>query len=506
MHQHLGVLLFLVMFLIAFMTFDEYGMSWDESTQRETGQVSYNYVFSDDTSLLTWKDKDYGVAFELPLIILEKVFNLKDSREIFIMRHFATHCFFLIGCYFLFLLIEYLYKNKLLATIGFFLLILHPRIYAHSFFNTKDIPFLSMFIICFYYYVKAFDKKSVISFIYLGICVGLLINLRIMGVLILLGTPLILILDIIRGQKKQKQLRLIITFLICSSLTLYITWPFLWNDPLYNFALAFKNMANFRWDRTVLFNGELIKATELNWKYFPTWFSITTPVIYLLFGVIGFLLLTFQFFKTPYAFLNNSIKRTNLLFLGYLLAPVLAVIVFHSVLYDGWRQMFFIYPSFILLSIYGLSHLVKKNNQTLIVALTFLIIEFTLTASNMIRNFPLQGVYFNETLSFNSPEYLRKRFDMDYWGVSYKQCLEYLLKNDTAASINIHVANSAGVYNMDILPAPDRGRIKIVPMEEATYFITNYRWHPHDYDEFKNFKFYSITVENNTVNQIFKLK
>jgi hypothetical protein len=505
LHQHLGLFLFLIMLIIALMTFDNYGMSWDESIQRKTGQVNYDYVFSDDNSLSTWKDKDYGVAFELPLIMLEKVFNLKDSRDIYIFRHLVTHIFFLVGCYFLFILIHYLYKNKLLATVGFLLLILHPRIYAHSFFNSKDVPFLSMFIICFYYFVKAFDKKTILSFIKLGICVGILINLRIMGILILLGALVILILDLIKKQEKQIQLRLIILFLISSCLTLYITWPFLWNDPLNNFAFAFNNMSKFRWDNFVLFNGEFIKATELGWTYIPTWFTITTPIIYLLFGAFGILLLIFQFLKTPYVFLYNSIKRTNLLFLGYFIAPILAVIVLHSVLYDGWRQIFFIYPSFILLIIYGLSHLIKKK-KIFIATMSLLTITFGITASFMIRNFPLQGVYFSEILSFSPPEYLRRNFEMDYWGVSYKQSLEHIAKVDTSASIDISVENYPGIANLEMLPTMERKRFNIVPRDSATYFITNYRWHPQDYSEYTNFKFHSLTVEKNTVNEIFKLK
>ncbi|MEO5776302.1 MAG: glycosyltransferase family 39 protein [Flavobacterium sp.] len=506
LHQHLGFFLFLIMLLIGLLTFDSYGISWDESVSRTNGVISATYAFSDDNRLLTWKDRDYGVAFEIPLVVLEKTFNLTDSRSIYLMRHLVTHLFFLLSCFYLFLLIDYLYKNKLLATVGFFLLILNPAIYAHSFFNTKDIPFLSMFIICFYYFVKAFDKKTLLSFIKLGLCAGLLINIRIMGILIVLAALLILILDIFKAQEKQKQLKLLIVFVITTFLTLYISWPFLWNNPLNNFAYAFENMSNFRWESSVLFNGELIKATDLSWNYIPTWFTITTPIVYLVLGTFGFLLLLFHFFKTPSAFLENSIQRTNLIFLGFFVAPLVAVILFHSVLYDGWRQMYFIYPSFILLAIYGLSHLFRKNNKTFIVSLGFLIITFMFTSIYMIRNFPLQGVYFNEAFSFSSPEYLRKNYEMDYWGVSYKQSLEYILKVDSSTSIDIAVENDPGIYNLHILPPSERKRIKIVPRENATYFITNYRWHPQDYSEYADFKFYSFLVGNNTVSEIFKFK
>lgn len=88
------------MCIIALISFDEYGISWDEEAQRKTGIVNYEYIFSNSQELLTWFDRDYGVAFELPLIILEKVLNLTDSRDIFFMRHLVTHLFFLVGCFF----------------------------------------------------------------------------------------------------------------------------------------------------------------------------------------------------------------------------------------------------------------------------------------------------------------------------------------------------------------------------------------------------------------------
>ncbi len=505
LYQYLGFFLFLIMLLIGLMTYDSYGMGWDEPMQRSTGSLNYEYVFFDDDRLLAWKDKDYGVAFELPLIMLERKFKLTEIQDIYLMRHLVTHLFFLLSGYFLFLLIDYLYKNKLLATIGFFLLMLHPRIYAHSFFNTKDIPFLSMFIICFYFFVKAFDKKTIFSFIKLGICTGLLINMRIMGILVLLVALLILFLDLIRKQERQLTLKLIIILLISSCFSLYITWPYLWNDPLTNFVQVFINMSKFRWNGGVLFNGELIKATELSWKYIPTWFAISTPIIYLLLGIAGSLLLIVQFFRTPYSFLDNSIKRTNLLFLGYFLAPLVAVIVFHSVVYDGWRQMFFIYPPFILIIIYGFSYLLKKK-KVFITTMSLMAITFIITASNMIQNFPLQGVYFNEIFLFTSPEYLRKNYEMDYWGVSYKESLEYILKNDSSTSIDLAVQNHPGKANIMMLPPEDRIRFNIVPKDSASYFITNYRFHPHDYNEYADFKFHSFKVGNNTVNEIFKLK
>ena len=124
----------------------------------------------------------------------------------------------------------------------------------------------------------------------------------------------------------------------------------------------------------------------------------------------------------------------------------------------------------------------------------------------MIRSYPLQGIYFNELFFASPPEYLRKNFEMDYWGVSYKQSLEHILKFDSSSSINVSVENYPGMINVQMLPRNERERINIVPKDSSTYFITNYRSHPEDYYEYKNFKFHSITSEGNTISEIFKLK
>ena len=95
--QNIGLIILITALIIALFTYEKYGMSWDEPMQRKTGEINCNYIFSNDNSLLTWQDRDYGVAFEVPLIIIEKALNLNDSRDIFTIRHLVTHCFFLIS-------------------------------------------------------------------------------------------------------------------------------------------------------------------------------------------------------------------------------------------------------------------------------------------------------------------------------------------------------------------------------------------------------------------------
>src|SRR5690554_4886050 len=161
-YNYLGFILFGAALLIGILTYHSYGLSWDDGMQRGTGVENYKYVFENDPSLLTWVDRDYGPAFELLLVIGEKRLELTDMHDIYFFRHLVTHIFFLIGALFCFFLVDLLYKNKVLAAMAFLMIVLHPRLYAHSFFNTKDIPFLAMFFISFYLLALAFKRKRLI--------------------------------------------------------------------------------------------------------------------------------------------------------------------------------------------------------------------------------------------------------------------------------------------------------------------------------------------------------
>ena len=196
-HKFLGPILFIIALVIGVLTYDNYGLSWDDARQRDTGNINYDYIFENDQKLLTWRDKDYGPAYEVLLVVGEKQLGLTDTHDIYLFRHLATHIFFLIGALFCFFLVDLLYKNKMLAAVAFLMIVLHPRLYAHSFINTKDIPFVTMFFISFYFLALAFKKKRLVYFIALGISVGITVNLRIMGVMLLCIVPAYLILDMI---------------------------------------------------------------------------------------------------------------------------------------------------------------------------------------------------------------------------------------------------------------------------------------------------------------------
>ncbi len=509
--KYLGLLLFTGALITGISTYKGYGISWDEGIQRQLGQATYNYIFHGEDSIKYCHNKEYGIAFELPLYMLEKAFRLSDSRDIFLMRHLVTHLFFLTGALFLFLLIDFLYRSKLLAAIGFLMLLSTPLIYGHSFFNSKDVPFLSMFIIGLYVMAVAFQKNNLIWYIMLGLALALLMNIRIMGILLLGCSWLQFGLDFVRlrserkARKKTAAYATVVTFLAFGLLA--ATWPYLYHSPVRNFCLAFYHLSHWQWVGWVLFWGKEYWCMSIPGYYAISWFCFSNPLLYVLIGFLGIACVLISFIKTPRQLLFYPIQRNHLVYLFCFAEPLIAVAVLHSQIFDAWRHLYFIYPPFILCGIYGLNVLLKTKLK--FIALSFMAINFVYIVSIMIQAYPYEYVYFNELIVKRyEPQYLRKNFEMDYWGTSYTRAFEYILKNDTSANITVAVPqpNLVGEENLWLLNPAERKRIHIIEdSSQAGYFATYYRYHPQDYP-FQNKEVFSIKVMNSTIMSVFKLK
>lgn len=497
-------LLFLAFLLIGLYNLDDYGISWDEEAQREIGLHNYNYIFNGSESLKTFYAKDYGPSFELPLFIIEKLFHVEEPRTMYLLRHFLSHLFFLIGAFFCSKLVNQLYKNKFLSTISFLLVVMCPRLYEDSFVNTKDIPFMSMFFVCFYLIYSAFTKMKPLNFFYLGVSIGLLISLRIMGVLLFSSVLVFLLIDLLLLNNYKKNSILLATFFVTTLLAAYFSWPYLWENPFKNFISTFNNMSKFNWHQTNLFMGNFIMATELKWYYIPVWFCITIPLFFLIPGILGIPLLGYSLFTKFKLYVNNTPERNNVYYVICFITPVIAVILFKSVLYDAWRHLYFIYAPFVLLIIYCLHalYLTKFKKVLILFSISYLVF----VGYTSIKIHPFQNVYFNELMDKNTPEYLKMNWEQDYWGVSYRQTLEYILEHDTSSKINILPENDPGIYNSYILQSDKRKRLHFTNIDSANYFITNFRWHPSDYAGAGKYLFSSVRVYNNSINASYKIR
>jgi hypothetical protein len=312
-----GLILFVIFLITGLSNYQNYGVSVDEMWQNQMGVVSYNYVFKGDTSLKTYWERDHGVGFELPLVILEKELNITDTRDVYLLRHIASHIFFLICMLCGYFLIFKLFKNQLVACAGFVMLVLNPRLYGHSFFNSKDLPSLAALVLILYAAYLAFEHRKIIHYILLGMACGYALSIRLTNLMILIPITLFILFDVFTNLRNRpaalKSIMGLVLFICSSCLMLYACWPILWEHPVNNLIESFESMSKFRWEGEALVDGVLYNGNNLPWSYIPAWFFVTIPEFWLFLGFAGIILLLSSFVKEPFRYINSSIDRNLML-------------------------------------------------------------------------------------------------------------------------------------------------------------------------------------------------
>ena len=463
---------------------DFYYVSYDESDQRNLAIATVLHMIGVDDALLKHHIRTYGMAFQLPLLFAERLLGLEDLRSIYLTRHILTHLFFLAGGLFCYLLVRRMRGSRPLALFAMLLFLLHPRLYAHSFINTKDLPFLSMFMITLFLVHRAFRKDDFAAFISCGMAVGVLTSIRVLGLMLfvaVLGMRLLDLLFAADGRERKRILASVSLFAGASILVLYAIWPYLWGDPVERFAEAIRHMAHHPELLYTLFQGEVLASSEVPPWYVPTSLAITTPPVTLALGGIGLLSVFGSALGHPGGTLRNGALRFELLLVACFALPMLAVAVLGSHLYHGWRQLYFLYAPFVLLASIGLSWLlsIAKGNAKLRLAVCGLAgAGLIATVAQMAAMHPNQALYFNFLVDRSTPERLRGQYDMDYVGTLLLQGLRALLEYHPAATINVDLTMiDPQKANLAALPKADRQRLKFGFANHADFYITNHQRH-----------------------------
>ena len=382
--------------LLGVAAVDDYGVWGDTYAQSAIGEATLRHLAGERGLNLLWPPEIrlYGPIFETPLAVIERILGRDDSRRIFLSRYLLSHLFFLAAGFAGYLLALRMFGSRWLALFALLLFLLHPRIYAHSFFNSKDMPFLAMFMICLWLAHRAFGTSessgssgaavndgAAGAFAVCGVAAGLLTNLRMTGLVFVAVVVLMRLCDIVlAGSWRERRCAIAscALFAFATVTTYYATMPYLWADPLERFREILAVMLAHPVDDPLQwFQGRLVDPSELPPSYLPVWFAITTPPLALALGAVGFVALVWRcgaaFFASDERMLNpahrlalhmaallrNTPLRFELLVGGCFALPVLAAVVLQPVLYNGWRHFFFLWAPFVLLAASGLRTLAE---------------------------------------------------------------------------------------------------------------------------------------------------
>lgn len=375
-----------------------------------------------------------------------------------------------------------------------------PILWGHAFINPKDIPFMAFFLFTLWSGFRLADslgaQNKEISFqlpavhrlsfprftikeslpylrspqlLLAGILLGMTMSIRLLGPLP--GLIVILYLTFTLG---QKSLHAITAYLICAVVTMFLTWPYLWPDPIDHWMDSLVLMVKFPWPGRVLFNGQFYDPDHLPLSYVPTLLNIQLTEPLLILTYLGFAVLLISQFRK-----RIKLDLFLVLMLGALL-PLTGFILARATMYDNFRQILFLIPPLILLAGLALEWLFSILKP---VALrSALLIALALPGIlAIVQLHPYPYVYYNSLAGGTGGAF--RNFELDYWCTSYREAALWL--NDHA-QVNAAIGGDESIdvlamyLRRDLIPVH-----KNMQDSQYDYFVATTRYN-HDLTLYPN--------------------
>jgi hypothetical protein len=431
-----AVLIGCAYFAVQYAFIGQYGVTWDEPLHRNWGKIFGLFFRTGDRSIFSYLAGNgiyYGplypfANFELSAFFV-RAYWLPLAQANHVLNLFTASA--AVGC--LFVLASAVGGRR----VGFFssaALIFFPSFLAHSHYNTTDIPLMTAILVTATFFTVGLlrDRRwmIVLSAGLFGMSVAIKVSALIMAPVFLL-TYALWVFDRSRtSQVSWRTCRIefltIVLAIIACGLGLYLAWPTAWGD----IGIISRSVRMFLgsdfWSGRVLFFGKEYAAIDLPWFYTAFEYLAALPVLSIVAFCIGGIVVVRS--------LKHTHRRVSLLFLAlWVLFPLFLSMKPGLVRYDGMRQFFFCLPAIAVLCGLGfdaaLEFVTRKFSAHLWVPYGALLIILFLLLREVFLIHPFEGSYRNELVRFIFPRDLDHQFQIEYWGPTYKQGMDWLTEN-----------------------------------------------------------------------------
>jgi len=436
--------------LIGLLVIRHYGLSWDEPlfynyadalgyaySPREWSSGNFDVSNSFGSSGDDHKTRGPAYLFlaREPVYLLE-AFGLDQASA----WHLINFLFFQLGVYFLYRLASRWMKSSA-ALAAAMLFSWQPLLWGHAFINPKDPPFLTFFLasVCLGFEMvdrlaanEETNKQKYSALILAAVILGVTTSIRVLGPLAGLFVVLYAISKL--GRKFLAVFPHFIMYGILATLVMFVTWPFLWENPVARFVEVFRLMSDNPTNLSVLFGGEVYRASDLPRRYLPFMLAttLTEPVwpLFLLGVVIGYR----KVFKQNI----SSVISLTLILLWFII--LVAYVLFRRPsMYDGLRHFLFILPSVFILIGFVFEFIINYTAPTWLRAGVIFVLLLPGIIS-MIRLHPYEYTYYNSFVGGTSRAF--RNYETDYWLTCYKEAVEHL-DEMLGKPINLYVHREA---------------------------------------------------------------
>lgn len=477
----------LTMLVAGRFTYKDYGFTVDEAVERSTCLINYQYIVHtlfgqdlniSDQPLETYKDRHYGVALQLPMVVLEHITGFTmPLRDVFLFRHLWTFLVCLSGwvCFYLFL--EKILKSRWLSLLGFLMLALYPRFWGEQFTNIKDLVFTATCCYALLGTVLCLEHEGRWLWETLGAFLfALCANTRIIGLvfpLLLLGYRVLRDGVLAPVWKERGTGRFLLRCARhAASLLLFLLFymlitPAAWTSPLKFLGETLGEFSDYNvWPGTVYFLGNQYSGSGLPWYYLPVWLGVSVPLWYLLAMLVGIAQAANAVMhnrRELCCFLRSSLLgrgRWFVLCLIVAVLPVAAAILMHSTLYNGWRHMYFLFPEIVVLAVFGIQRLFRLLHglrlRCLVAGGMALLLAGQICWTVWMH--PFEKLYFNFI-----GRAMADHLETDYWYESCYSQVMHILEADSSHRITLSTNSFSNLTVNNYLYSQDSERFYFYP-------------------------------------------
>ena len=467
-------LTYLIIVLVVLSTFKDFGVHIEEKFHRMNGLYWLNYIaqifnfekisliseiklkeISDYTLSSVEHYNKYGVIFDVPLALIEIVFNIEKIENVYHIKHFFSFIIFLISSFFFYKILIKRFKNFFLCLAGTVLFITSPRIFGDSFLY-KDVLFLSFFNIALFFLLKSSDSLNLKNIFFFSVFSAIAFNLRIFGIFLPVTFFLILIIKSLNNKNIYSYFKFY-SFYLFSLICLIIFFsPYLWSNTLANFLDIFLALKRdlIDADIKILFNNEFIINRNAPDSYLFTWIFISTPITTLILFSLGYFFYSKRFIKRFINIKKEQIyndlwrgqnEQKDFIIFFILTSFYLSLLVFNSPFYNGWRLVYFLNIFIIYFTVYQINNLIilyRKDYLKRKIILLFALASIIHNVICLVIYHPYQSYYFTELISNNK----KNTFEGDYYGISGKHFFLKLSSDNKGQKMNIAVASHTPLH------------------------------------------------------------
>ncbi|MCI0549905.1 MAG: hypothetical protein L0287_03025, partial [Anaerolineae bacterium] len=255
-------------------------------------------------------------------------------------------------------------------------------------------------------------------------------------------------------------------------LVIFITWPFLWENPVSRFIEVLRLMSDNPTNLSVLFGGEVYRAGELPKRYFPFMLATTlTEPVWILF-IVG-VFIAYSKLITDHSVMKANKLVTMTLTLLWFIILVIYVLIRRPSMYDGLRHFLFILPPIFIFIGFAFEYLFRFIAPVWLRAgLIFILILPGLIG--IFKLHPYEYTYYNSFVGGTSGAF--RNYETDYWLTCYQESVEQL-EEILQQPLNLYVHREGYIAeyyaNPDIKVHELRGAVSEV--KSGDYVLVNTR-------------------------------